>query len=131
MSKVVTNKKYEKNLSITLAMMAKKFGVPSISFLEMEIIEFNEERYHKFIDATFQDLTVDIEEIHDDLLLLVEHLSNELLTDYCQEWAVSSKKLGLIWNFKIDFNADQIDVTAREKIIKDVPRPEFNFTISE
>jgi len=131
MSKVTTENKYEKNLSITLALAAKKFGIPSISFLEMEIIEFNEARYHKFIDATFQDLTVDVEEVQNDLLLLVEYLSNELLTEHCQEWTTSSRKLGLIWNIKIDFNVDQIDVTTREKVIRDVPKPEFNFTISE
>lgn len=122
--------KYEKDLSLVLAKAVKQFGVVSISFLEMEIIEFNDEKYHKFLDATFTDLSVDVEEVHSDLLLLTEHLANELLDDYCQAWGNSSKNFALIWNFKIDFNADQIDVTTRERVMKETKKPEYNFQIA-
>lgn len=116
-------------LQIMLARARKKFGLPTLTFLEMQVIEWNESFYHKFCDATFSDLSVDLEEEKDNLAELVDFLTNEFLLIECENRTLgeTDEKTASVWTFQIDFEEFLISGTAVSRKIVDTPVKNVSF----
>jgi hypothetical protein len=100
-----------------------------LSFIEIDIIEWNEEFFYNYRDSASSDLSVDMEEIQPDLVELAESLANTLLLSYCVAKVVTSTKLAVIWKFNIDFETGNIRCSVKERRINDNKKGKEGFTI--
>ena len=97
-----------------LATARKKVGLKTLALLDMRIIQWNEEWFHEFEDATFSDLSVDVEEHAEELKELTDYLSNEYLLEECDNRTLgeTSPNLASVWRFMIDFEEGTIEAKA-------------------
>ena len=101
-----------------------------LSFMEIDIIEWNEDFFYNYRDAASSDLSVDMDEIQDELVDLAESIANTILMDQCVSKVVTSSKLAVIWKFHVDFETCNIRCTVKERRISDTKRGKDGFTIS-